>query len=121
MKRLRLAHLYLGCFFAPMLLFFSVSGIWQVLGLQDRRDASGKRSVLAYISSIHTGHGFKARHGSLSSVYLQGFIIAMAAGLIVSIVLGTILAFKYGHGKLAVLSLLVGILVPMTLIWVFAT
>src|SRR5688572_28393334 len=33
MKKLRSLHLYLGCVFAPMLLFFAMSGIWQSLGL----------------------------------------------------------------------------------------
>ena len=105
-----------------MLVFFSTSGIWQVLGWQDAHDASGKRtsSIFTYLSTIHTGHGLKARHSSLSSVYLQWFTIAMAAGLIISILLGTTLAFKYGRGRLALLSLLGGILVPLSLIWIFA-
>lgn len=34
MKKLRSIHLYLGCIFAPLLLFFAVSGIWQVLGVE---------------------------------------------------------------------------------------
>ena len=120
---LRRLHLYLGCFFAPMLLFFAVSGTWQVLGWQDTRDVSGKRtalaSILSYISTAHTGHGLKARHSSLSSPYLQFFSLAMAAGLIASIILGTILAFKYGRGRLALLSLAGGFLVPACLIWLF--
>src|ERR1043166_1068136 len=33
MTKLRTIHLYLGCTFAPMVLFFAISGFWQVLGL----------------------------------------------------------------------------------------
>ena len=29
MTRLRSLHLYLGCIFAPMLLLFAITGIWQ--------------------------------------------------------------------------------------------
>ena len=32
MKRLRAIHLYLSCVFAPLLLFFAISGIWQTWG-----------------------------------------------------------------------------------------
>ncbi len=120
MKQLRLLHLYLGCFFAPLLVFFSVSGIWQIFGFQDARDATGHHTIFAYLSTIHTGHGLKEKHHSLSSVYLQWFAVLMAAGLVISIILGTILAFKFGRGRLALLSLLGGILIPLGLIWLFA-
>jgi hypothetical protein len=124
MNLLRRTHLYLGCFFAPMLLFFAISGIWQVLGWQDTRDAAGKRTASAQffheLSTAHTGHAFHSGKGdSLTSPYLQGFVIAMAVGLAASIILGTILAFKYGRGMLALLSLLGGVLVPLGLIWLF--
>jgi len=33
MQKLRQIHLYLGCFFAPMILFFALSGVWQEFGL----------------------------------------------------------------------------------------
>lgn len=32
---LRQIHLYLGCFFAPMTLYFSLSGVWQVFRFND--------------------------------------------------------------------------------------
>ena len=32
MKTLRTLHLYLGCIFAPILIFFAVSGLWQTMG-----------------------------------------------------------------------------------------
>jgi hypothetical protein len=38
MKKLRLLHLYLGCIFAPMLLYFAVSGIWQTVGIHSSAD-----------------------------------------------------------------------------------
>jgi hypothetical protein len=50
MKKLRLLHLYLGCIFAPMLLFFAISGIWQTLGI-------GHSGLLAMLSTVHLGRG----------------------------------------------------------------
>jgi hypothetical protein len=46
MQKLRALHLYLGCLFAPMLLFFAASGIWQTLGIHPR--------LLQRLSTIHT-------------------------------------------------------------------
>ena len=45
MQKLRSIHLYLGCIFAPLLVFFAISGIWQTLGFQSE--------FLRKLSSIH--------------------------------------------------------------------
>jgi len=120
MNFLRRIHLYLGCFFAPMLVFFSISGIWQVYGLQWVKGPN----ILTYLSTIHMGHQlfFKdpTKAYSLSSPYLEFFVVSMAACLMISILLGVILAFKFGRGTLALGSLAAGILVPLILIVLFA-
>ena len=119
MNLIRRAHLYLGCFFAPMLVFFSVSGIWQVFGLEWGDNAR----FLQLLSTIHMGRnmGFKDRHVlTFDSIWLEYFVVLMAASLIVSIVLGVILAFRYGRGTLALASLAGGVLVPLLLIILFA-
>src|SRR6478672_8450976 len=46
MQKLRSLHLYLGCLFAPLLLFFALSGIWQTLGWNT--------PLLQKLSSLHT-------------------------------------------------------------------
>ena len=56
MKKLRILHVYLGCVFAPMLLFFAISGIWQTLGI-------GRSRSLAELSSIHLGTRMKSGFG----------------------------------------------------------
>ncbi len=113
MKNLRSIHLYLGCFFAPMLLFFALSGIWQEFGLQ--RYASWIR----YLSSIHTGSTLKNQAHHPSSIFLQGFVILMGLSLIITIVLGIVLAFKYGRGKITLACLASGFLIPLVLILIF--
>jgi uncharacterized iron-regulated membrane protein len=41
MKKLRLAHLYLGSLFGPLLIVFAVSGGWQVFRFNDaKKDGS---------------------------------------------------------------------------------
>jgi hypothetical protein len=119
MNLLRRIHLYLGCFFAPMLVFFSISGLWQVYGLE--WDDSHK--LLHLLSTIHMGHnmGFQEPHPfTLTSPYLEFFVAVMAASLVISIILGVIMAFKFGRGPLALLSLAGGVLVPLILIILFA-
>jgi len=120
MNFLRRIHLYLGCFFAPMLLFFSVSGIWQVYGFQW---ADGP-NILTYLSTIHMGHQLfwkdPTKAYSFSSPYLEFFVVVMAASLVISIFLGVIMAFRFGRGTLALASLAGGILVPLILIILFA-
>jgi ABC-type antimicrobial peptide transport system permease subunit len=108
MQRLRSAHLYLGCVFAPLLLFFAVSGIWQTLGFQPE--------FLHKLSSIHTQARWK--DGSeLGSFPLRIFVIFMALGFILSTVLGVIMAFRFGRSrKAAFYCLAAGVAVPAVLV-----
>ena len=118
MNTLRRVHLYLGCFFAPMLAFFCISGIWQVFGLQWEDNAH----VLKLLSTIHMGHNLRSKGPgyTLTSPWLEYFAVAMAVSLLVSLTLGIVLAFKYGRGTLALISLACGILIPLGLILLFA-
>ena len=109
MKKLRTIHLYLGCLFAPMLIFFAVSGIWQTLPAKSVRNSA----TLAWLSTIHTGHALKA--GTLSSIYMRWFVATMAVCLVITIILGVILAFKFGHKRAALGCLIGGIIVPAVL------
>jgi len=112
MKRLRSIHLYLGCFFAPMLLFFAVSGVWQTFGLHFHSH------LLARLSTIHTSHGLKTNDG-FSSVFTMIFVLLMAVSLVVSVILGVVMALKYGGSKRAAFyCLAAGVLVPMGLVMI---
>jgi hypothetical protein len=120
MTFLRRIHLYLGCFFAPMLVFFSVSGVWQVYGFQWVNGPNW----LTYLSTIHMGHQlfFKdpTKAYTFTSPYLEFFVVLMAASLVLNIILGVTMAFKFGRGTLALTSLFAGALIPLILIIVFA-
>src|ERR671929_22014 len=92
MQKLRSIHLYLGCIFAPMLLFFAISGIWQTLGIHSH--------LLQRLSTIHTSHAFKIG-GSLTSIFMMIFVLIMAGSFILSTVLGVVMALKYGRSRRA--------------------
>ena len=117
MKTLQTLHLYLGCIFAPLLIFFALSGLWQTLSLQGIKLGANSQ-VFNYLSSIHTGKGLKlADPSTLSSPLMRWLIIAMALSLVLTIILGIIMAFKYGHKKIAAYCLLCGVIAPLVLIF----
>jgi hypothetical protein len=116
---IRRAHLYLGCFFAPLLVFFSISGIWQVYGIQWGDD----HKLLRLFSTIHMGHNLRNKDPNaftFTSPWLEFFVVLMAASLVLNIVLGVVMAFKFGRGTLALASLGAGVVVPLILILAFA-
>src|SRR5664279_4190552 len=112
MQKLRSLHLYLGCIFAPLLLFFAVSGIWQTLGI--------RTPLLRLVATIHTSHTFKSG-GSLSSFSLKVFVLIMTVSFIVMTVLGVVMALKYGQNRRAVCGCLAfGVIFPLLLILIRA-
>ncbi len=112
MKTLRTIHLYLGCIFAPMILFMAVSGIWQVIGEMWPGAQAGWQRLL---STLHTGHALKSG-ATLSSPVMQWFLVAAAASLAATMVLGIVMAFRFGHRRTALLCLSAGVVVPVILI-----
>ncbi len=121
MRRLRLLHLYLGCLFAPALIFFAVSGGWQVFRLQDTaRDGSYTAPpLLKTLSDIHTNQhlpGGKASHRTP----LHAFALLAAIGLITTTVLGVIMAFRFAKGlAMPLIYLIAGIAIPALILLVY--
>ena len=110
MQKLRSIHLYLGCVFAPMLLFFAVSGIWQTLL---KPAGSG---ILARLSTIHTSHGLKSGN-DLTSPLLILFVLLMSLSFIVTTMLGVVMAVKFGRSRRAACyCLAVGVIFPLALV-----
>jgi hypothetical protein len=109
MTQLRTWHLYLGCIFAPMLLLFAITGIWQTIGFR----GAGWMSAL---SSIHTSHSMKNGSG-LSSPLLRLFVVLMALAFIITTLLGILMAVKQGKNRrVAYVCLGLGIAVPTGLV-----
>ncbi len=115
MKFLRLLHLYSGCLFAPLLVFFAVSGIWQIFRWQWGPGPAA--SWFAQLSSIHTGRAFKDAAASLSSPWMMGLGVAMSVSLIVTIAVGIAMAIRFGHRRTAIWCLFAGVAVPLALVF----
>lgn len=109
MTRLRSLHLYLGCIFAPMLLLFAFTGIWQTLGIRGTK-------VMSMLSSIHTSHGLKDGT-TLTSPLMRYFVVLMAIAFILTTILGILMAVNYGRNRrVAYYCLAFGIVFPLALI-----
>jgi hypothetical protein len=121
MKKLRQLHLYLGCIFAPILIFFAVTGAWQLFGLH-RYTKDGSYTpprAVAVLSEVHTTqHVPAASHGS--ALPLRFFMLAAAIGLVLTAILGIIMAFKFSRSKSpVVLCLTAGVVIPVVILIIY--
>ena len=113
-KFLRSLHLYLGCIFAPTLIFFATSGAWQIFGLNDADKATGYHPPkwLSTLSNVHKHQQLtKAHHAH--PLILQYFFLAAAIGFILTTIIGICMAYRFTRRPLTVtIVILLGIAIP---------
>jgi len=121
MKKLRQYHLYLGCIFAPALIFFAVTGSWQLFGKhRGLKDGSYRpaRSVVI-LSSIHETQHLPGTSDDKETP-LKFFMLAAAVGLVITTALGIMMAFRFSPHKAPVLiCLAAGVAIPITLLLIY--
>ncbi len=122
MRALRQFHLYLGTIFAPMLIFFVVTGTWQTFGLHRARKAG------SYVATPQIVE-MSRLHMSAKQVPIDGpplvaprsfryFVLAMGVGFVTTSVLGVIMAFSVARSKWLVgAALAAGILFPAWVVY----
>lgn len=118
MKYLVRIHYYLGVFFAPLIIFFSATGVAQLFMLHRAMKNSAYRppAWLSYASRLHMkqeGYDFPALE------LFKYFAAFMAAGLVLSAVLGVVIALKRYGGRQKWVTLgcfVLGIVVPVLLV-----
>lgn len=120
MRTLRDIHLYLGCVFAPLLIFYSVTGAWQCFDFHHSR-ADGSYTAPAWIQEMTRVH-INAKAVLGKSIRMAGgfryYALAMAVGLVSTSILGIILAFQVARRKSLVCACLgFGVLFPLWLIY----
>ncbi len=73
-KQVRQLHLYLGVFFAPAILFFSLTGSLQLFGLHEGHpgEAYQPPKWVAALASIHKDQVLSRQHGPPPSIAEQG-------------------------------------------------
>ncbi len=146
MKRIQQLHLWLGTLFAPLIIFFSLSGAFQTLGWHELEKGGQKTPAwIAQLAAVHkhqavqSGEGgprrrppkgasatqrpeakraVQAQNGP-SPWPLKIFVVLMSLGLFFTTTLGIWMAFKYSSKKKSVVwaLLIVGTVLPIALLW----
>jgi len=120
MRWLRRVHTYLGVFFAPLLLFFVLSGWYQTVNRDRLKGANDAHSLAQYMRVIHTDDIYPThdRNTRVSPRVFQYLVVAMAIGLTTTIILGIMLAFRSVRNRwMIALWLVLGIGVPAGMLW----
>ncbi len=120
MKKIRQIHFYLGVFFAPMIIFFALSGALQTFRLQESPKGSTYTppSWIVRFADIHKDQRAAHAPGVRPSAPLKWFVVVMAVGLISTSLLGIYMAFKYNRDWRVVIGLIVlGFVVPIALLY----
>jgi hypothetical protein len=121
MRSLRRIHLYLGCFFAPMLVFFIATGWYQTVNRDRLKSPSEAETLPQKFRVLHTDHIYPSdsEFQKPSSPKLFKFlIVAMSVALLATTVLGIILAFKFSPKAWPVIaSLVLGVAIPVLFLW----
>lgn len=119
---MRQLHLYLGCLFAPILIFFAVTGSWQIFYWhQSDKNPNGYHAprALAALSQIHKeAHVPPTRLKSPTP--LRYFMFAAALGLVVTAIVGVIMAYRFSQRPIvATVCLAIGIFLPAMMLWAY--
>lgn len=120
-KAMRNIHLYLGVFFAPLLIFFLISGSWQTFYLHEARKNSSyvPPAIIKSLSQIHKEQRWgSGKEAPKSSLPFRCLVVLMAVGLLATTILGIIMAFKYTRVWIVWVCILMGIVIPCFLIWI---
>jgi hypothetical protein len=121
MRFLRTLHLYLGCLFAPMLIFFAVTGSWQLFNWHEsKKDRTYiAPPALAALSFVHKDAHIPGTPGRQPTP-LRDFMLAAAAGLVATTGIGVVMAYRFSQRPLvATVCLLAGIALPAVLLWIY--
>lgn len=141
---LRRYHSWLGVFFAPAIILFSISGALQTFRLQEEKGYGGTPpNWIVWLASVHkdqmrprekpkadagakpavpTAAIFKPATNSLakrpSPVPLKIFVVLMAVALLGSTLVGLTIALANRHTrKKYLIALTAGAIVPIALLW----
>ena len=118
MRTLREVHLYLGCIFAPMLIFFAVTGAWQCFDLhKSRTDGSYVAPALIMeMSRVHMNAKALITEAPRAPNNFRYFVLVMSAGLVTTSILGVIMALQVARRRWVVWACLgIGVLLPWSL------
>src|SRR3954462_13467392 len=96
MKALRRIHTYLGCFFAPLLLFFILSGWYQTVTPNRQKGTGEPGDWKARLTAVHVDSIYPSEPAnSYSPALFRVLVVVMAVALVVTLVLGVAMAVRF--------------------------
>jgi hypothetical protein len=119
MKTLRRVHLYLGCFFAPLLIFYVATGWYQTVNPDRRKGVNDSTDLVSRLSRVHVEQYYPTESATGYSTRLfRALVVIMAVALNATVILGIILAFRSSRNSWPVwLSLALGVALPVIVLW----
>lgn len=119
MRLVRQIHLFLSVFFAPLLVFFILTGWFQTVSTQRNKTLGEQDTWLTKMTSVHVDQIYPSETAQeYSTTLFKVLVVAMAICLLATIALGIYLAFRSSRRKWAVwLCLAVGVLLPVLFLW----
>jgi len=122
MKWARKLHLYLGCFFTPLLLFFILTGWYQTVNPDRLKHPSEAETLLQKLRTVHVDQIYPGEDEFTkpsSPKAFQALVVLMSIAGTITIGLGLFLAFKTIRPKWALwVTLAGGVLVPVLMLWI---
>jgi hypothetical protein len=120
MKSLRKLHLYLGCAFAPLILYFALSGVWQTFRLNDidKDHPSVVHSFFHELSKPHKDATLpgKKPDDDYSTLFVWASA-AMGAGLAATTLLGIAIAVQSARKRMVLVCLALGTALPIAFLF----
>jgi hypothetical protein len=120
-KTLRRLHLYLGCFFTPLLLFFVLTGWYQTVNPDRLKSPGEAETMLQKFRVVHTDQIYPSDtefKNPSSPKLFQWLVIVMSLAATATVGLGVVLAFQTLKNKWPVwICLGLGILLPALVLW----
>jgi hypothetical protein len=135
MKSVRLAHFYLGVFFAPLVIFYAFTGALQVFKLHEAyRDTPGSQGDwIAWFGQFHKEQAFIAPRIAPARAApdadrpakakpagpMKWLVAVMGAALAITTLLGLYIAFGFATRRRGfIMALVLGVLVPGALLFI---
>lgn len=121
MKWIRRTHLYLGCFFTPLLLFYLLTGWYQTVNQERMKHPSEAETFLQKARTVHVDQIYPGEDEFTkpsSPKMFQALVVVMSIAATLTIALGLYLGFKTIRPQWAFWATLVGgVLIPILMLW----
>ena len=119
MKTLRRIHLYLGCFFAPLLVFYVATGWYQTVNPDRRKGVNDSDSWLSRLTRVHVEQYYPTESAEgYSTQWFNLLVVLMSVCFLATVILGIVLAFRANRRQWPVwLCLTLGVILPVFVLW----